>query len=91
MVCKPTDDDAKQSGDATAATYLGGEVGASALRRAIPRVAAAAAAGAGIADLDAALASLRPLVEVGPRYGEWPLPGAGAAGGGGGGGHRAQA
>ena len=68
-MCKPTDDDAKRVGDATAASYLGGEVGAAALRRAIPRVAGAAAAGAGIADLAAVLASLRPL-EVGPRYGE---------------------
>jgi hypothetical protein len=77
-VCKPTDDDAKVDGDASAATYLGGEVGAAALRRAIPRVAAAAAAGAGLGDLGAILASLRPL-EVGPRYGEWPLPGAAQA------------
>ena len=79
---KPTDDDAKQAGDATAASYLGGEVGASALRRAIPRVAAAASAGAGLGDLSSILASLRPL-EVGPRYGEWPVPGSASGGGGG--------
>jgi len=88
LVCKPTDDDTKQVGDATAATYLGGEVGASALRRAIPRVAAAASAGGGLGDLASILASLRPL-EVGPRYGEWPLPASAGGGGGGGGGGRA--